>query len=48
MDAGMGFLTDDRNESGCFLLLDVTANMQTAILRKVVADQYRQRKRGTV
>ena len=23
MDAGMGFLTEDRKESGCFLLLDV-------------------------
>src|SRR5947209_9064352 len=30
MDAGMGFLTEDRKESGCFLLLDVTANMQAA------------------
>jgi inositol transport system ATP-binding protein len=34
MDAGMAFLTEDRKESGCFLLLDVTANMQTAILRR--------------
>ena len=33
MDAGMGFLTEDRKESGCFLMLDVTANMQAAILR---------------
>jgi inositol transport system ATP-binding protein len=33
MDAGMGFLTEDRKESGCFLLLDVMANMQAAILR---------------
>jgi inositol transport system ATP-binding protein len=34
MDAGMGFLTEDRKESGCFLLLDITANMQAAILRQ--------------
>ena len=34
MDLGMGFLTEDRKESGCFLLLDVIANMQAAILRK--------------
>jgi inositol transport system ATP-binding protein len=33
MDAGMAFLTEDRKESGCFLLLDVTANMQIAVLR---------------
>jgi inositol transport system ATP-binding protein len=34
MDAGMAFLTEDRKESGCFLLLDVTANMQIAVLRR--------------
>jgi len=34
MDAGMGFLTEDRKESGCFLVLDVMANMQAAILRR--------------
>jgi inositol transport system ATP-binding protein len=34
MDSGMAFLTEDRKESGCFLLLDVTANMQVALLRK--------------
>ena len=33
MDAGMAFLTEDRKESGCFLLLDVMANMQVALLR---------------
>ena len=33
MDAGMAFLTEDRKESGCFLLLDVMANMQIAVLR---------------
>jgi inositol transport system ATP-binding protein len=34
MDAGMAFLTEDRKESGCFLLLDVMANMQVALLRR--------------
>jgi inositol transport system ATP-binding protein len=34
MDAGMAFLTEDRKESGCFLLLDVMANMQIALLRQ--------------
>jgi ABC-type sugar transport system ATPase subunit len=33
MDAGMAFLTEDRKETGCFLLLDVIANMQIALLR---------------
>ena len=33
MDAGLAFLTEDRKESGCFLLLDVMANMQIALLR---------------
>ena len=33
MDAGMAFLTEDRKESGCFLLLDIVANMQIALLR---------------
>src|SRR5579863_6034216 len=31
MDAGMAFLTEDRKESGCFLLLDILANMQIAL-----------------
>ena len=30
----MAFLTEDRKESGCFLLLDVMANMQAALLRR--------------
>jgi inositol transport system ATP-binding protein len=34
MDAGMAFLTEDRKESGCFLLLDIMANMQVALLRR--------------
>src|SRR5277367_4569246 len=33
MDAGMAFLTEDRKESGCFLLLDIMENMQMAVLR---------------
>ena len=33
MDAGMAFLTEDRKETGCFLLLDIMANMQMALLR---------------
>ena len=33
MDAGMAFLTEDRKASGCFLLLDIMANMQMALLR---------------
>ena len=33
MDAGMAFLTEDRKESGCFLLLSVVDNMQVAVLR---------------
>jgi inositol transport system ATP-binding protein len=34
MDAGMAFLTEDRKASGCFLLLDIMANMQIALLRR--------------
>jgi inositol transport system ATP-binding protein len=33
MDAGLAFLTEDRKESGCFLLLDILENMQMAVLR---------------
>jgi ABC-type sugar transport system ATPase subunit len=33
MDAGMAFLTEDRKETGCFLLLDILENMQIAVLR---------------
>jgi len=33
MDAGMAFITEDRKESGCFLLLSVVDNMQVALLR---------------
>ncbi|MBV1703661.1 MAG: sugar ABC transporter ATP-binding protein [Hyphomicrobiales bacterium] len=34
MDLGLAFLTEDRKETGCFLPLDVTANMQVALLRR--------------
>jgi inositol transport system ATP-binding protein len=33
MDHGMAFLTEDRKESGCFLLLTIMDNMQVAVLR---------------
>jgi inositol transport system ATP-binding protein len=33
MDAGMAFITEDRKESGCFLLLSVIDNMEIALLR---------------
>ena len=33
MRAGMAFLTEDRKETGCFLILDVLENMQMAVLR---------------
>ncbi|MCZ7451366.1 sugar ABC transporter ATP-binding protein [Agrobacterium rhizogenes] len=33
MEHGIAFLTEDRKESGCFLLLDIQANMQMAALR---------------
>jgi inositol transport system ATP-binding protein len=32
MKHGMAFLTEDRKETGCFLLLDVLENMQIAVL----------------
>ena len=32
MELGMAFLTEDRKETGCFLVLDVLENMQTAVL----------------
>jgi inositol transport system ATP-binding protein len=33
MKNGMAFLTEDRKETGCFLLLEVLENMQIAVLR---------------
>jgi inositol transport system ATP-binding protein len=34
MRSGMAFLTEDRKESGCFLILDVLENMQMAVLNQ--------------
>jgi inositol transport system ATP-binding protein len=34
MAHGMAFLTEDRKETGCFLILDVLANMQMAVLSR--------------
>jgi inositol transport system ATP-binding protein len=34
MKYGMAFLTEDRKETGCFLILDVLENMQIAILNQ--------------
>jgi len=34
MKHGMAFLTEDRKETGCFLILDVQENMQIAILNR--------------
>jgi len=33
MRHGLAFLTEDRKESGCFLILDLLANLETAVLR---------------
>ena len=33
MKNGMAFLTEDRKDTGCFLILDVLENMQMAVLR---------------
>ena len=33
MAHGMAFLTEDRKETGCFLILDVLENMQIAVLQ---------------
>jgi inositol transport system ATP-binding protein len=33
MDAGLAFLTEDRKDTGCFLVLDIQSNMQIALLR---------------
>jgi inositol transport system ATP-binding protein len=34
MQHGMAFITEDRKETGCFLLLDVLANMEMAVLNQ--------------
>ena len=36
MRHGMAFLTEDRKETGCFLILDVLENMQIAVLQPVL------------
>jgi inositol transport system ATP-binding protein len=33
MAHGMAFLTEDRKDSGCFLILDILSNMETAVLQ---------------
>ena len=33
MQNGMAFLTEDRKETGCFLLLDIQENTQMAVLQ---------------
>ena len=33
MDNGIAFLTEDRKETGCFLILDILSNMDAAVLR---------------
>jgi inositol transport system ATP-binding protein len=32
MQQGMAFLTEDRKDTGCFLILDILSNMETAVL----------------
>ncbi|MEY8874975.1 MAG: sugar ABC transporter ATP-binding protein [Leptothrix sp. (in: b-proteobacteria)] len=32
MNAGMAFLTEDRKDTGCFLILDILSNMESAVL----------------
>ena len=34
MAAGMAFLTEDRKDTGCFLILDILSNMETAVLQQ--------------
>jgi len=34
MRHGMAFLTEDRKDTGCFLILDILANMETAVLQQ--------------
>ena len=33
MKHGMAFLTEDRKDTGCFLILDILSNMETAVLQ---------------
>jgi inositol transport system ATP-binding protein len=34
MKYGMAFLTEDRKDTGCFLILDILSNMETAVLQQ--------------
>jgi inositol transport system ATP-binding protein len=34
MKYGMAFLTEDRKDTGCFLILDILSNMETAVLKQ--------------
>jgi len=34
MGHGMAFLTEDRKDTGCFLILDILSNMETAVLQQ--------------
>ena len=34
MKFGMAFLTEDRKDTGCFLILDILSNMETAVLQQ--------------
>ncbi len=46
MSHGMAFLTEDRKETGCFLLLDIQENTQMAVLQnKYVKNGFVQQKR---
>ncbi|MDV7143359.1 sugar ABC transporter ATP-binding protein [Tropicimonas sp. TH_r6] len=40
MDHGLAFLTEDRKESGCFLILDCLANIQMALITQGMTDKF--------
>jgi inositol transport system ATP-binding protein len=46
MKHGMAFLTEDRKDTGCFLILDILANMDMAVLCQPPAAEYRSRPPG--
>ena len=48
MRHGMAFLTEDRKETGCFLILDVLENMQIAVLQDTLRQGRLRRRRGGV
>lgn len=37
---GMAFLTEDRKDTGCFLILDVLANMESAVLQQRYVNRF--------